>query len=62
MIKKAREWVEKLYGLERFEDVGERLIYVRCLLADHTYSVHQSDWEVSLEVCSELSELQITCY
>ena len=61
MIKKAREWVEKLYGLERFEDVGEQLIYIRRLLTDHVYSVHQSNREVSLEVCSKLPELQITC-
>ena len=46
MIKKAREWVGKLYGLERFEDVGEGLIYVHRLLADHAYSVRQSDREV----------------
>ena len=57
MIKKAREWVAKLYGLERFEDVEDRLIYIRGLLADHTYSVRESDREVPPEVCIEPSEL-----
>jgi len=55
------QWVGKLYDLEKFEDIGGRLIYVRRLLADHAYSVRQSDRKVSLEVCSELPELQITC-
>lgn len=54
MIKKAREWVGKLYDLERFEDVDERLIYIRRLLADHTYSVRLGDREVPPEVCREL--------
>ena len=61
MIKKAREWVGKIYGLERFEDVGKQLIYIRRLLTDHAYLVRQSDQEVALEVCNELPKLQITC-
>lgn len=53
MIKKAREWVARLYDLERFEDVDERLLYIRRLLEDHTYSVRKSDREVPPEVCSK---------
>ena len=54
MIKKARESVGKLYDLERFEDIDERLIYIRQLLANHTYSVRQQDREESPEVRSLL--------
>ena len=44
----------KLYDLERFEDIDERLIYIRQLLANHTYSVRQQDREESPEVRSLL--------
>ena len=54
MIKKARKSVGKLYDLERFEDIDERLIYIRQLLANHTYSVRQQDREESPEVRSLL--------
>ena len=52
MIKKARESVGKLYDLERFEDIDERLVYIRQLLANHTYSVRQHDREEPPEVRS----------
>jgi hypothetical protein len=51
MIKKAREWVGRLYKLERFEDNDERLIHIRHLLKDHTYSVRKLDREQLAEVC-----------
>jgi hypothetical protein len=54
MIKKARESVEELYELERFENNDERRIYIRHLLVDHTYSVRKLDREQPLEVCSHL--------
>ena len=43
--------VGTLYGLERYEDVNERLVYIRHLLADHTYSVRQGNREDPPEVC-----------
>jgi len=52
MIKKARESVGKLYDLERFEDIDEQLVYIRQLLANHTYSVRRDDREEPPEVCS----------
>jgi len=52
MIKKAREWVGRLYELERFDDNAERLVYIRHLLADHTYSVRKLDREQPPEVYS----------
>ena len=54
MIKKARKSVGKLYDLEQFEDINEQLIYIRQLLANHTYSVQQQDQEESPEVRSLL--------
>ena len=52
MIKKAREWVGRLYELERFEDNDEHLIYIRHLLKDHTYSVRKLHREQPAEVHS----------
>ena len=54
MIKKARELVGKLYDLERFEDIDERLVYIRHLLANHTHSVRQHDRDEPPEVRSLL--------
>jgi hypothetical protein len=51
MIKKAREWVSRLYELERFKDNHERLIHIRHLIKDHTYSVRKLDREQLAEVC-----------
>ena len=51
MIKKARDLVGTLYDLERYEDVNDRLVYIRHLLADHSYLVHQDNREDLPEVC-----------
>jgi hypothetical protein len=59
MMKKAREYVGTLYELERFEDKDERLIYIRHLLADHTYSVRRIDREEPPEVYSHFQEVQV---
>ena len=50
MIKKARDMVGTLYGLERYENVNERLDYIRHLLADHSYLVRQGNQEDPPEV------------
>ena len=57
MIKKAGDVMGTLYGLERIKDIDERLLNIRHLLADHTYSVRQSDREEPSEVCNEFLEL-----
>jgi len=59
MIKKARERVGKLYDLDRFEDVDERLTFIRHLLSNHTYSVRQRDREEPPEVGLYSSELPL---
>ena len=51
MIKKARDMVGTLYDLERYEDVNDRLVYIRHLLTDHSYSVRQDNREDPPEVC-----------